>query len=94
MHKIEPELISQGVDFVYITHEKKASLRDYYKASSMFNGDSYLLNDDQFKAFFKKHKITSWPHYMIIDKNGNISYFGEFNNLEYFKPKVEEALKK
>lgn len=95
MGKITNELLSKGVEFVYITPQNRSPEKEYYKHTANLCGDSYYLTAEQFVPLYKKFKINTWPTLMILDKNGKISFkhWGYKGN-DYFKHKVEEALKK
>ena len=93
--KIQPELLSQGVEFVYISTEKNAELCDYYKVSANLKGDSYLLTAQQFDELSKKYKINVWPRYLIIGKDGEIAYSSAgYRGNDFFRSKIEAELKK
>ncbi|MCQ2974092.1 MAG: thioredoxin family protein [Bacteroidales bacterium] len=73
-HKIKPylpDLIDDGIAFVYLTSTKTSYNNYEQKSSSLFLGDSYYLSNSQLKSLRTKFKTKYWPTFLIFDKNGN-----------------------
>jgi thiol-disulfide isomerase/thioredoxin len=62
----------KNIEFVYLCVKSKKEdwqnkIRDY-----SLNGNQYLLDDSEYDILSQKFQIIGIPHYVLIDKNGNI----------------------
>jgi thiol-disulfide isomerase/thioredoxin len=62
----------KNIEFVYLCiKSKKEEWQNKIREYSL-NGNQYLLNDSEYDILSQKFQIVGIPHYVLIDKNGNI----------------------
>lgn len=69
--KIKPALQQKGCKFVYLTGET-SPLDDFNAMYKTIEGDHFRLTDAQFKGVMEKFEVSGIPHYVLIDRQGNI----------------------
>lgn len=71
-NELHERLKNKPIEFVYLCCEsKKDKWQDGIKKYKL-QGTHYLLTQDQYSIFSGEFNFTGLPHYMIIDKKGNI----------------------
>lgn len=70
---IKDELVKKGAIFVYVTGDTspQADFDAMYKGIA---GDHYRLPDAQWKTVLNQFGISGIPYYMILKKDGSITY--------------------
>ena len=68
---LKDEMENENVAFVYITGES-SPLGTWENMIPGIKGEHYRVSGDQWKYLCKKFSITGIPHYMLVDKDGNI----------------------
>jgi thiol-disulfide isomerase/thioredoxin len=62
----------KNIDFVYLCiKSKKEEWQNKIREYSL-SGSQYLLDDSEYDILSQKFQIVGIPHYVLIDKNGNI----------------------
>lgn len=85
-HSIKMQEMFQDVEFVYLCCQSKEETWENVIKQYQINGTHILLTEEQFDYMKEKFTIAGVPHYILIDKNGNI----EFN--DYPGCKTEEVI--
>jgi thiol-disulfide isomerase/thioredoxin len=72
---------------------------EYWKPAIMkhnINGENYFLDNKatrQFRIDHKKYSLSGYPHYLLLDKNGEIHYhLPRPSNFEFVSKKIEACL--
>ena len=63
----------KDVVFLYLTDET-SNYELWKRHISRLGGEHYLLTKAQFETIYKKMKLNGLPHYMLIDRSGEIKY--------------------
>ncbi len=74
MEKIKPlkeELKDEAIEFVYITNHT-SPIGTWNMMIPDIKGEHYRLNPDEWNHFASKFNISGIPHYVLVDKNGNV----------------------
>lgn len=68
---IKPGLQTRGVKFVYITGETSPqdAFKEMYPA---IHGDHFYLTDAQFRGIIDQFRVEGVPHYILINKAGQV----------------------
>lgn len=66
------ELAEKDVDFVYITDQSSPE-EDYNNMIVGMQGDHYRLSNEQMMKLKDKFHVTGIPHYLFINKKGEVS---------------------
>ena len=70
--KIEKTFENKNVEFVYLcVKSEKAKWEDKIREANL-PGEHYLLNDSEYEILSQKFQIVGIPHYVLIDKSGNV----------------------
>jgi thiol-disulfide isomerase/thioredoxin len=85
-HSIKMQEMFQDVEFVYLCCQSKEETWENVIKQYQINGTHILLTEEQFDYMKEKFSIAGVPHYILIDKNGNI----EFN--DYPGCKTDEVI--
>lgn len=70
--KLHKTLDTDDVEFVYLCVKSKKEDWETKMAEYNLEGSHYLLNDSQYDILSAKFNISGIPHYVLIDKEGNI----------------------
>ncbi len=72
-NELHEKLNGEDVAFVYLCGRSPKKL--WQATIKEFNlvGDHYFLQNEQYEALKAKFKITGIPHYILVDKNGQIA---------------------
>lgn len=73
-HSIKMQEMFQDVEFVYLCCQSKEETWENVIKQYQINGTHILLTEEQFDYMKEKFSITGVPHYILIDKNGNIDF--------------------
>ncbi len=68
---LKDEMEGKEVAFVYITGPSSPE-GTWDTMISEIKGEHYRVNKEQWKFLCDTYKVTGIPHYMLVDKNGNI----------------------
>ena len=63
----------QGVEFVYITDDKSPE-DEWGNMASGIPGHHYRLTGAQTANLYERYKLSGWPSYLILDKDGECVY--------------------
>lgn len=82
------KLKKEPIEFVYITNST-SPIKTYNDAVTNIKGHHYRLNDEQWRHLVKMFNIKAIPHYLFVDKEGNLIddnlgapfYNGKFDKL-------------
>lgn len=85
-HSIKMQEMFHEIEFVYLCCQSKEETWHNVIKQYQINGTHILLTEEQFDYMKEKFTITGVPHYILIDKEGNI----EFN--DYPGCKTEEVI--
>lgn len=66
-------LMRQGVEFVYITDDKSPE-DEWGNMASGISGHHYRLTGAQTANLYERYKLSGWPSYLILDKDGECVY--------------------
>lgn len=91
---IKPALKAKGCKFVYVTGETspRADFDAMYKS---IDGDHYYLTNDQYQYLLKQTQAEGVPHYILLDKAGNILWKNSgYPGNDELQSQVEMALAK
>ncbi len=71
-NELHKKLHTKDIAFVYLCN--RTSKKAWKAAIKEFNlsGDHYFLESEQYQSIVKKFNITGIPHYVLVDKDGNI----------------------
>jgi thiol-disulfide isomerase/thioredoxin len=69
---LQNEFKGQGVAFVYLCVKSKKDQWEEKIIDYKIKGDNYLLNDSQYDILSELFQITGIPHYVLINKKGDI----------------------
>ncbi len=70
--KVREKYEGKNVRFVYLANRCTEQSWKITIAEEQIQGNHYLLTDDQFKVLAERFRFTGIPHYLLIDKNGNV----------------------
>jgi thiol-disulfide isomerase/thioredoxin len=92
---LKKDLRPKGVEFVYFTNETSPK-KTFDMMIPNIKGEHYRVNSDEWNYLSSKFKFSGIPHYVLIDKNGNVIengiHFTSGNDV--FKNKIEKLLNK
>ncbi len=93
---IKPELIKQGVKFVYVTGETSPEAT-WKEMITGIEGDHYRLTKAQWDELCTRLQIPGIPSYMLLGKDGSVAYSnlteGGYPGNDVIKTEIEKALK-
>jgi thiol-disulfide isomerase/thioredoxin len=70
--KLQNEFKGQEVAFIYLCVKSKKDQWENKIIDYRIKGDNYLLNDSQYDILSELFQITGIPHYVLINKKGDI----------------------
>ena len=70
--QLKSEFDKNDVLFVYLAYRSGETIWKKTIAERDIQGDHYLLTETQYSNLSKTFKFSGIPHYVLIDKKGNI----------------------
>jgi len=64
---------NKDIIFLYLTDES-SNYNIWQGYTKKLSGEHYFLYENQSNKIYDDHKINGIPHYMLLDKEGNIKY--------------------
>lgn len=83
---LKEELRNEPIEFIYITNNTSRE-ELYFKMIKSIEGTHYKIDEDNWNLLSSRFNLGAIPHYMVVDKNGEIIH-------ENFIPKSVSHIKK
>jgi len=90
-HSLKLQELYTDVEFVYVCCQSEKDTWKNVIKQYQINGSHILITKEQFEFFENKFSITGVPHYVLIDKKGEI-YFNDYPGCKT-EQVIEEKLK-
>lgn len=94
---IKPDYVKKGVSFVYVTGETSPKA-DWSAMIKNIEGDHFRLTNPQWQVLGEKLRMPGIPAYMVIAKDGSISFSnvteGGYPGNETLSNEIDKALLK